>query len=396
MKKNIKVIFPLSIVLITVLAYVFITNNPPIVRKKPTKSISSLPVEIKQIKSTEFNIQINSYGLASAQTQTDILSQVSGKITYINEKFKDGRYFKKGELLLKIEDIEYLANIEIAKAAQALAQQELLEEKAKAIQALEDWQRFNKKEQPSDLVLRVPQLKYAKANYNSAKAQVKKAQLELSRTKIIAPYDGKVVQKDVSISQVLSNNSQIATIYATKSIKVRLPIKNSDLVFLKDKVDTNSSIKVLFTSSLSKDTYEGEIIASESSLDTNTKQLYLIAKIIRNTNTIKIGEYLKANIYAKKLKDVILVPNGSINQGEYVYIEKEGYVYRKEVEVSWSNEKYSLIKQGLKNKDNLVITSLGAISSGTKVKIVNTMAKDNTTVKKVRNKIDSNKRDRTK
>ncbi len=319
------------------------------------------------------------------------MSQVSGKITYINEKFKDGRYFKKGELLLKIEDIEYLANIEIAKAAQALAQQELLEEKAKAIQALEDWQRFNKKEQPSDLVLRVPQLKYAKANYNSAKAQVKKAQLELSRTKIIAPYDGKVVQKDVSISQVLSNNSQIATIYATNSIKVRLPIKNSDLVFLKDKVDTNSSIKVLFTSSLSKDTYEGEIIASESSLDTNTKQLYLIAKIIRNTNTIKIGEYLKANIYAKKLKDVILVPNGSINQGEYVYVEKEGYVYRKEVEVSWSDEKYSLIKQGLKNKDNLVITSLGAISSGTKVKIVNTMAKDNTTVKKAKNK-----RDRTK
>lgn len=371
MKKSIKVIFPLSIILITILAYVFITNNPPKAKKKAIKKVSSLPVEIAKIKSREFDIIINSYGLATAKTQTDILSQVSGKITYINKNFTDGGSFKKGELLLKIEDIDYLANVQIAKATQALALQELLEEKAQGKQALEDWKRFNKTEQPSDLVLRVPQLKYAQANLASSKAQVKKAQVELNRTKIIAPYDGKVVQKDVSISQVLTSNTQIGTIYENNSIELRLPIKNSDMGFLKNSINQNSFIKVNFTSSLSKNIYEGEITGVESSIDTNTKQVYLIAKITKQSQEIKIGEYLKAHIYASKIQDAILIPNESINQGEYVYIEKDAYVFRRQIEISWSDVKYSLIKSGLKNNENIVTTSLGAISSGTKVKVVN-------------------------
>lgn len=396
MKKYIKVIFPIAIIFISIIAYIFITKNPPKAKKRPTSKISSLPVEIKQIKSEKFNIHVNSYGLARAQTQTDILSQVSGKVTYINENFRDGGYFKKGELLLKIEDIDYLANIEIARATQALAHQELLEEQAQAKQALEDWNRFNKKEKPSDLVLRVPQLKYAKANLAAAQAQVTKAQVELKRTKIIAPYDGKVVQKDVSISQVVSSSTQLGTIYAHNSIEVNLPIKNSDMVFLRDKLSKKEEIKVLFTSSLSNNTYEGKIVSTQSSIDTNTKQVYLLAKITNKADEIKIGEYLKANIHAKEIQNAILITNKSIHQSEYVYIEKDSHIFRREIEIYWNNDENTLIKTGLNPLENLVITPLGATSSGTKVKVIDKQNKVEIVTKKNKRKRKTNRSDKTK
>lgn len=366
MKKFLKIFIPLVIITATAIMIYIIFANPPQMKKEITK-VSKIQVEVKNLNKEKFQVFLDSYGTAQASTKTTLTSQVSGKIIFINENFKNGAYFKKGDLLVQIEDEDYKADVKIANAQLILAKQTLLEEQAKAKQAKEDWKKFNIDEKPDDLVLRVPQLQSSIATVEAKEADLQKAKLNLNRTKILAPYDGRVIEKSISIAQVISNNAQIGTIFSNDNIEVRLPIKNKDL----NLIDINLDAKVEFISQLSNKIYEGKIVRSESTIDENTKQLYLIAQIDENISNLKIGEYLKAKIEAKKLENVIIIPNETIYQSSYVYVQKDGILEKRVIEISWQNDEYAVISNGLKENDNLILTTLGSVKSGTKVEIIN-------------------------
>ena len=95
------------------------------------------------------------------------------------------------------------------------------QELARSEQALIDWQRLSAPdEKPSALALREPQLQAAKARVLSARSTLTKAQLDLERTKIVAPFAGRVLQQLVDLGQVVSNGAQLAEIYATDLVEV--------------------------------------------------------------------------------------------------------------------------------------------------------------------------------
>ncbi|WP_121628460.1 efflux RND transporter periplasmic adaptor subunit [Poseidonibacter antarcticus] len=365
MKKIFKILIPFIIILGTIGVVYIIFDNPPEAKKQKAK-VSKIKVEVKKLVKQDFLISLDSFGTAQPSVQTTLTSQVSGKVIYVNDKFKNGAYFKKGDLLVQIEDLDYISDEKIAQAQLVLAKQALLEEQAKSKQAKEDWEKFNIKGKPNSLVLRVPQLQSAKANLMAAQAQLEKAKLNSKRTKILAPYDGRVIEKNVSIAQVLASNTQIGTIFSSDVIEVRLPIKNKDL----NLIDIDNKANIVFNSEITNTSFKGKIARSESSIDTNTKQLYLIAEIKENSKKIKIGEYLKAKIQAKKLKDVMVIPNDSVYQSSYVYLEKDGVLQRNQIEILWQDDNNTLVKSGLKQNDNLVLTTLGVVSSGTKVDVL--------------------------
>ena len=365
MNKYLKISIPFIIIVLTIFVVYIIFTNPPKAKTQKTQA-SKVEVEIQKVKKDDFLIKLDSFGTAQAQTQSTISSQVSGKIIYVNDNFKNGGFFKKNELLVQIEDSDYKADVKIAQAELLLAKQTLLEEEAKSKQAKEDWERFNINEKANDLVLRVPQLESAKANVIASEAKLQKAKLNLQRTKIKAPFNGRVLEKNISIAQIVSSNSSIGTIISNEAIEIRLPIKNKELKL----IDINKKAKVSFISETSQNRYEGEIVRSESAIDSNTKQLYLIAQIKKDNENITIGEYLKAKIEAKTLKNVIIIPNDTIYQSSYVYLEKDGVLLRKQIEILWQDDSNTLISKGLKEGDNLVLTTLGQVSSGTKVKIL--------------------------
>lgn len=373
MKKYIKILLPLGIIAITIFVIYTIFNNPPKAKKSDNQKSSKIKIETIKLKKENYHVLLESYGLSEASIETTLSSQVSGKIVYVSPFFKDGASFKKGDLLIQIEDVDYISDVQIAKAELILAKQALLEEEAMSKQAKEDWKKFNIKEKPNSLVLRIPQMESAKANLLAAKATLEKAEQNLKRTKIYAPYDGIVKEKNIAIAQVIASNSAIGTIFSNEYIEVKLPLKNKELKL----IDINQSIKdkalVEFYSELSDSFLKGFIVRAQSTIDENTKQLYLIAQI-KNHN-IKIGEYLKAKISAKYLENIIIIPNSSIYQNSYVYIHKDNVITRREVEILWQNDSDAIIKSGIEDEEELVITTLGQVSSGTKVQVINNMDK---------------------
>jgi len=376
MKKTIKIIFPLLVVIITFLLVNTIMNNPPKAKRSKTKVEHILTVETQKILKKDFTVLIDSYGLSKASLQTTLLSQVSGKINYVNKNFINGAYFKKGALLLKVDDLEYKADVKIAQAEEILAKQALLEEEAKGKIAQENWEKYNANVKPSALVLRTPQLKAAQATLEAANAKLIKAKIALQRTKIRAPYEGRIIQADVNIADVVSSNTQLAIIYSTKNIEVRLPISNKNLRLM----DTGFALKekslITLKASLTQKEYQAKIITREAKIDSTSKQAYLLARIFNEKEDLLLSQYLEAKIPGNTIKNAIIIPNASIYQGKYVYIEKKNFLYRKDITILWQDDEKSLITKGLNQNDNLVLTRLGLVSSGTKVKLSNKVSKN--------------------
>ena len=380
-KRNLKFIIPFVLILLTFFLVSFFINNQPVAKSKKNKTAAPLNVSVLEIKTQPFQVNIDSYGTISPRTQSFLVSQVSGQVTDISSKLREGSFFKKGDVLLSIDDRDYLADIKISEANLANAQQALAEEVALSTQAEQDWKNLGYNNEPSDLVLRKPQQQAAKAQLASAEAALAKTQLMLERTKIIAPYDGRVLNKLIDLGQVTTNNTQIAEIYATDYFEVRLPIKTTDLKFIdlpeifqdKKVKPSNASVDIFSSLTDSPIPWNGQLVRTESAIDNDARQLHVVAQIdnpfsseIIERPPLKIGEYVTAKVEGRLIENTIVIPSKSIYQNTYVYVMEEGILKRREIQTLWQDDSQALIGGGLQAGERLVTTTLGQISSGTR------------------------------
>lgn len=384
MNRTKKILLPLSIVLISAAIILFVKLNPPqATRGKPSAGTQVL-VEIQTISPQAYDIVLESYGVVAPRTQSDLVAQVSGQIMKVADQFRDGGFFEKGDPLVWIDDRDYTAEAQIAQANVLSAQQALLEEQAMGEQALKDWKRLGNGAQAGDLVLRKPQLESAKASLLSAQAQLQKAQLSVERSIVKAPYAGRILNTEADLGQVVSANTAIASIYSIDVIEVRLPINNSDLALIDLPKEYRNNIAVankskvyLHSDAVGKQNWIANLVRTEGAIDSSTQQLYVVAQIEDPYSQlhddmvpIKIGQYVDAQLMGKRLNDAIVIPNSAIYQGSYVYIVNEGVLLRKEINIQWQNSEHAIIDQGLAVGDTLVLTPMGQVSSGTRVKIL--------------------------
>jgi RND family efflux transporter MFP subunit len=378
-----KLVILAVIIGVTFLLMTLISSNPPQSKRfKPSKA-AQMTVSTQVLAPQTYQVMVESFGTVKPRTQSILFSQVSGQITQVSSQFRDGGFFEKGDVLVQIDDRDYLSEVKVSQANLLSANQAFLEEQARVEQAKTDWRRLGNGKAASALVLRQPQLEAAKAKVLSAQAQLDKTQLSLERTKIIAPYAGRILKKQVDIGQLVTGNTQLASIFAVDYVEIRLPIKNRDLALItlpeeyRDIGEQGSKNDVKLTSDLiGAQSWQGKIIRTESAIDEQSQQLYVVAQIDRPYDAkvskgvpIKIGQYVTAEIVGKELNNALVIPSSAIYQGSYVYTVEKGLLMRKEVTLGWQNGKQAIVKLGLVVGDELVLTSLGQVSSGTPVAI---------------------------
>ena len=358
-----------------------ILSNPPESSFRGQSSGPTMVVETRTIAPTSFQVNVPSYGIVRPRIQSLLVAQVSGQIVDKSPNFDEGGYFAEGEVMLTIDPRDYEANVMIAEASLADAQQSLAEEEARTEQAQVDWNRLGNEGEASDLVLRKPQLAAARARVASAEANLIKARLDLERTRIRAPFDGRVLRQIVDLGQVVGNNTQLAEFYSVDVAEVRLPIANKDLGFIDLPEsgigrDASATAATLYSELASTDTWDALVVRTEAAIDDTARQLHVLVHVAdpftadeQHKVPLKIGQYVTASIEGRLLENVIVIPSSTIYQGSYVYVVEEGTLQRRELELLWSDVDRAIVATGLGAGDELVTTLLGQVTSGTAVTI---------------------------
>ncbi len=383
---------------------------------KPTPSVA---VEVSDLVKTNYNVWVDSYGTAEPLTQTELVADISGRVIEVSSKIRAGSSFSKGDVLIQLDDRDYKIELDIAASFTADAKLRYLQELAEADLASKQWNERPNSDAAQMLALRKPQLAAAEAAYKAAQARMDKAKLDLERTQIKAPFDGKVLKQMVDIGQVISPSQAIANIYSTDVIEVRLPIKSNDMenIFIPTSIDTQASVpKVRFSGELGSKTYQwqGEIVRSEGAFDPTTRMLYLVARIkepfIDNAQhpVIRIGQFLRAEIEGKQLEDVYVIPRRAVSQDFIVSVVDNGLLEKRKIKPLWTDEtsvvvsatnsylntalnqsnETSLVSY-LQPTDRLILTPTANLLNGTRVKaLIDTESQPQVAEEQIANVID--------
>ncbi len=373
----IKVVVPIVVLVGLALIAWLIWSNPPTAQRGGPPPGAQTVVDVITIEPRTHQIKVSSYGRVQPRTQSFLVAQVSGQIVEVSPDYRPGGFFKKGEVLARSKSNNRPMWRAIAEAAVMNARQAQAQELARAEQAKIDWERLGEAgETPSDLVLRRPQLLAAEAQLHSARSNLAKAKLRLERTAITAPFDGRVLRQLADLGQVVGGTAQVAEVYATDYVEVRLPLRSTDLSFVTLPENTDAPLPVVFRSELGVATrWAGHIVRTEGAIDEVSRQLHVVAQIDDpfvardGQRPLKIGEYVTAEITGTEFLGAIVIPAATVYQNTYDYVVEEGVVVRRPIEIAWQDGVQAIVSTGLESGEQLVTTPLGQVPSGTRVRV---------------------------
>lgn len=328
---------------------------------------------------------VDSQGVVQSRTETTLVAEVSGRVVSISPDLYAGGFFKQDDTLATIEKTDYIAAVASAKSRYAEAKVAYEQEFALAEQAQEDWRSMGADGQPSELVLRKPQLARAQATLEAAQAAVDTAERDLSRTEIKAPYAGRVQHKFIDVGQfVNARTSQIASIYAIDTAEIRLPLSLADtrLIDIPERFSDGSSSgskpKVVITARYGGKAFhwEGVIDRSEGAVDPQTRLLYLVAQIkdpyaadaTSDRPPLKVGSFVTAQIFGQTIEKAFTLPRRALREGDTLFVINEDRTLEiREVDPYQKTSQNVILVEGLEKGELVCLTPLQYVVDGMNV-----------------------------
>jgi RND family efflux transporter MFP subunit len=366
------------------LAWVALANRVEPERRDAPVAVTE--VEFVTLARSDYQVVVQSRGTVRPRTQSTLVPEVSGRIVQVSPNLRAGGFFELGDVLLRIDDRDYAAEVTVAEAALSQARATLAEEQARADQARRDWQRLGESGTPDDLVLRKPQLAGARAAQASAQARLERTRLDLERTTIRAPYAGRVLEHDVDVGQVVSPGTTLATIYAVDYVEVRLPLTNRQLEFvdvpeifrregLPDSA-TGPPLQLSAQVANRTHTWHGRVVRAEGAIDTSSRQLFVVGQVDDpygkgpdERPPLKVGQFVEARIDGRVLREVFVIPRAALRAGSRVLlVDADEQIRARPVDVIHSDDAHAVIATGLRDGERLVVNALGAGMEGVKVR----------------------------
>ncbi|MDO6461370.1 efflux RND transporter periplasmic adaptor subunit [Granulosicoccaceae sp. 1_MG-2023] len=363
--RTIKWVLALVIVVAAFLVARYIISHPPVAQAQRSETTGKpVPVETERLQRRDYNVRLSSYGTVAAARQITLVTQVSGKIITVSEEFADGAHVRAGQLLAQIDPADYRIAVKTAEATLAEARATLAEQAALSEQAITDWQRLGRRGEPGDLVAKKPQLDAARAHVASAQAQLERARLDLQRTEIRAPFDGRLAATQGDAGQYVSAGTTLATLYASGPLEVRLPLAQRERALIETGEHGSA---VFFTDRETGKTIEGRLLRTEASVDSRTRQVFVIATV--QDESLIIGQFLDAVIEGRRFSDVIPLDTRYLSEDGQLLLARDGKAVAVPVEVVWQDDRVALIGAGPADGELLITTPLGAQADGLAIQL---------------------------
>jgi membrane fusion protein, multidrug efflux system len=371
--------FGIALVLIALggLGMVKLTASRPQLEKRTT-TVPAPMVRTVRVQTGPQPVLITGEGTVRPLQQINLVPQVGGKVVFVSPSLVNGGEFKKGDTLLRIDPEDYRLAVTLAEAKIKDSESKLkfLEEESAA--AREEWyvhrqggSRTDKK--PPPLVTKEPQLAAAMAKMEANGADLKKALLNLERTGLTAPFDGRVSQENVDIGQYVLPGQALATLYSIDAAEIVLPLEDGDLFWFNVPGFTSGNGSGSFVTVRARVagqdmSWQGEVVRAEGKLDERTRMINVVVRVKKpyaRKPPLAAGLFVTVDIKGRRLSDAAIIPRSALHEGHVVWVvTKDGRLSFREVDVGRIQGERVLVRSGLKDGERLVITSLKAVTEG--------------------------------
>jgi len=340
-----------------------------------------LRTNVMKLTVTDYPVVVTTNGIVQPHNEVMLSAQVSGQIVHIHPGFEVGSYFKAGDVLIELDAADYHNAVAVAQA-QRLNATSALELATQIEQRVRQLYR-TKNVSESELNEAAAQLKQAKAQLDAAQAAVERAESDLERTQIRAPFAGRLRQKTVGLGQLVGPGTSLGVAFAIDFAEVRLPIAARELQFLDlpEHVGDPAVDVVLYDSvnPNSGQRWSGKIVRTEGTLDANSLELFVIARVddpfglLSGHAPLRIGQPVTGQIAGKVLEQVVAIPRSAVRQLDQVYLVDPQHLTVRASSIAplWSDKQHVIVGSST-IPDNILLstTQLVYVPNGAKVEII--------------------------
>ena len=344
-----------------------------------TPEQQALLVRVVTAQPEEVQLQIDSQGEVNAEHTIDLVNELPGKIKSVSPAFVTGGYFKAGDVLLELDATDYeLARIRAA-AQVAEADEELEIERSEEKLAKEGL-----------FPLRDARVASAEARVNSAKAELAQAAADLRRTRIRAPFDGRVLFTIVDLGQYVSKGEALGRIFSTGIAEIRLPLTDQQLRFLESPFGSGDNQQLADTPVILRADVGGKSVEwtarlsrMEGAVDPDSRVWYAVAQLedpyglnvdrkgSQQHTPLVVGLFVEAVIQGRNVKGVTTLPRQALRGKEDVLVvDSDSRLRRRKVEVLRTDFESVYVTAGLEPGDRVCVSPVEAFVDGMLVNVV--------------------------
>ena len=352
--------------------------------KPKEKTSSAKIVQTVEVNPLTRSVAVSVFGSVIPARRVVIRPQVSGQVVMQSSAMTIGGLVKKDEELIRIDAQDYELALAEVKSNLEQARFEKEVESGRQVIALREWEQLRSELDMEDvnrsLVLREPHLRRAEALMEKAENDIAVAELQISRTRIEAPFNGMVVEESVETGQLLNPTSQICTLVGTDEFWIQVTVPFSELKWIQfpqgDQPGATARV-ILDTGDGATTAWDGKVIRLLSDLDPLGRMARLIVAVsdplglsgqTRSGLPLLLGSYVEVEIDAGQLDDSITIPRAALREGNQIWVAtNEGRLKVLSSTLLWSEKDTFIIENVFEPGDELIVSDLRVAIPGMEV-----------------------------
>lgn len=375
LKWTVRFLIPALVVATAVLVARTLIRTAPQAERRPPPPQQAL-VETMTLIPTNLTLRLPATGTVMPSRGVQLRSQVAGRVLDTAEAFLDGGFFREGDELLRIDPADYELAVNQARATLAEAEFQWKLEQGRQDVARREWSLIGDAGDASDLqrdlALRKPHLENAEAAVEAARAALALAELNLERTRIVAPFDATVLDRRVNEGAVVSTQDVLANLAATDAawIEVSLPVRDlRRLTIPREPGEPGSAAVVRMAAAGADHAWTGSVLRLVQALDEQARLARLIVAVPDPLGLdrhdaaapLLLGSFVRVVLVGETLPDALVIPRTALHDADTVWVmSPDNTLEIRSVEVEWRGEHEAVVRTGLAPGDRVVLSNLGA------------------------------------
>jgi len=358
-----------------VIMMVLLNMRSDVPRKAPQPQPKVVQTLVAQPQTTMTTI--TGLGRVTSAQPVDLYSEVSGVLIPGVVPFRPAQSFKRGDLLLKVDDrqakldisskkSEFLTNLAVA----------LAEIKSDTPDEYEKWREYfdavDFDRQLADIpAADDPRIKLLLSRLNVYKLyyQIRDLEITLEKHHFYAPFDGSIVSAKMREGTTARSGSLLGQIINLEELEVELPVPADDIRWVAP------GSKVRLTSSETGQEWIGTVIRIGNAIDTRTQTIPVYVSVEVRGDFIPFdGTFVNAEIPGRSIENAVTIPKSAVYENRYVYLIRDGKLEYREIEIARSQRDSVILSGGIVSRDTVVVDLMQGVAPGMPAMSRNAMA----------------------
>jgi RND family efflux transporter MFP subunit len=348
---------------------------------RPPEDFSPL-VRVISAQARPTVLTVTTHGTVQPRTETALIAEVTGRVLSIAPSFASGGFFTKGEVILRIDPVDYELAVVAQRSNVAQARVRLEQEEAQAELAQQEWKELGDGD-ANALATRELHLDEARASLAAAEARLRQAERNLDRTTVRAPFACRVRDKAADVGQYLNPGSTLAHVFATDSAEIRLPIPDADFAYLDLPMDFHATGQrgplVHLRADLAGQSrmWTAHIVRVEGEIDPRTRMVYVVARADDPYGEaakaagapLTVGLFVEAEIEGRRIDQAVVLPRTALRRDNRVLVvDDENRLRFLPVTVVRADRDEVVIGEGLRGGERVCVSTIETVTDGMAVR----------------------------